>query len=100
MKKLFIVANWKSNKTSHEAQEWLEKVAAGNWQLADSKEVIVCSSYPSLPLLKSFITEKNLPISIGAQDISAFGPGAYTGEVNASQIKEFATYTIIGHSER
>ncbi|MGH7203545.1 MAG: triose-phosphate isomerase family protein, partial [Candidatus Levyibacteriota bacterium] len=37
---------------------------------------------------------------IGAQDISPFASGAYTGEVNANQIKEFAQYAIIGHSER
>ncbi|MEX2013196.1 MAG: triose-phosphate isomerase family protein, partial [Candidatus Levyibacteriota bacterium] len=31
---------------------------------------------------------------------SEFSEGAYTGEVNASQVKEFAEYVIIGHSER
>lgn len=100
MKKLFIIGNWKSNKTVLETREWVEKMTASNLQIGEGKEVVVCSSYPSLSLLKHLITKENLPIHIGAQDISPFGPGAYTGEVNASQIKEFATYTIIGHSER
>lgn len=100
MKKLFIIGNWKSNKTVAETKEWVEKMASSSLQLGEGKEVVVCSSYPSLSLLKHLVTKENLPIHIGAQDISPFGPGAYTGEVNASQIKEFATYTIIGHSER
>ena len=100
MKKLFIVANWKSNKTTLEAKKWLQEFSNFQFPMSNEKEVIVCSSYPSLPALRDYISEENLPISIGAQDISPFGSGAYTGEVNASQIKEFATYTIIGHSER
>lgn len=100
MKKLFIIANWKSNKTTFEAHNWLQEISNFQFPISNEKEVIVCCSYPSLPLLKRFVSERNLPISIGAQDISPFGAGAYTGEVNASQIKEFATYTIIGHSER
>jgi triosephosphate isomerase len=100
MKKIFIIANWKSNKTSLEAKSWLQEISNFQFPISNEKEVIVCVPYTSLAILKSFITEKNLPISIGAQDISPFAAGAYTGEINASQIKEFATYTIIGHSER
>lgn len=37
---------------------------------------------------------------VGAQDVSPFAEGAYTGEVSAQQVREFATYVIIGHSER
>jgi triosephosphate isomerase (TIM) len=33
-------------------------------------------------------------------DISPFDEGAYTGEINGNQIREFADYVIIGHSER
>ena len=32
--------------------------------------------------------------------MSPFDQGAYTGEINAKQIKELADYVIIGHSER
>ena len=39
-------------------------------------------------------------IKIGAQNVSPFGEGAYTGEINAKQIKDFAEYVLIGHSER
>jgi triosephosphate isomerase (TIM) len=38
---------------------------------------------------------------LGAQDVSAYASGAYTGEVAASMLKELnCTYVIVGHSER
>lgn len=95
MKNLFIVANWKSNKTVSQAKEWLEKVESSKLKVQSNtyKEIILCASYTLLPDLKS-------SIKLGAQDISPFGPGAYTGEVNGEQIKEFADYVLIGHSEQ
>ncbi|MGI8419660.1 MAG: triose-phosphate isomerase family protein [Candidatus Levyibacteriota bacterium] len=100
MKKLFIIANWKSNKTASEAHEWLQNLSDFQFPSIEEKIVIVCPSFTSLSVLKNFIIEKNLPIFVGSQDISPFTPGAYTGEMNANQIKEFVSYTIIGHSER
>ncbi|MGH7203694.1 MAG: triose-phosphate isomerase, partial [Candidatus Levyibacteriota bacterium] len=79
MKKLFIIANWKSNKTTLETTKWLQEISNFQFSISNEKEIIVCASFTSLPLLKKFIAEKNLPIQIGSQDISPFGPGAYTG---------------------
>lgn len=112
MKKLFIIANWKSNKTSLEAKEWLQEISnfsfdpelrtEGQFPISNEtqKEIIVCPSFVHLPLMKAFVKERGLPIKLGAQNISPFGEGAYTGEVNGRQIKEFADYILIGHSER
>ena len=37
----------------------------------------------------------------GAQDVSRFESGAYTGEVSAAIVAEFGSrYTLVGHSER
>ena len=41
-----------------------------------------------------------MPVKLGAQNISPFAQGAYTGEINAAQAREFAEYVLIGHSER
>jgi triosephosphate isomerase (TIM) len=100
MKKLFIIANWKSYKTTQEANEWLQNFANANLQHKEEKQAIVCAPFTLLPLLKSYTDEVVLPIKIGSQDVSPFEEGAYTGEVHAAQIKEFAEYAIIGHSER
>lgn len=94
MKKLFVVANWKSNKTTIEAENWLQVVQNSE------KEVVICPPFTLLSLVSSEVRTKQLRVKIGAQDISSFGEGAYTGEINGKQIKEFADYVIIGHSER
>jgi triosephosphate isomerase (TIM) len=100
MKKLFIIANWKSYKTTQEANDWLQAFAGANPQEDESKEVIICAPFTLLSLLKSYTDEVVLPIKIGSQDVSPFEEGAETGEVAADQVKEFADYAIIGHSER
>lgn len=112
MKKKFIVANWKSNKTSVQAKEWIEEVSnfnpsapiksgsAGGQILNDPKEIIICPSFTDLSLLKQIIVDKGLPFKLGAQSVSQFSSGAYTGEINAAQLKEFCQYVLIGHSER
>jgi triosephosphate isomerase len=98
MKSSIIVANWKSNKILEEVEEWVEKFSENT--LAADKKVIICPSFTLLSDLKNLITKKNLKLEIGAQDISAFDKGPYTGEVNAAQVKDFAKYILIGHSER
>lgn len=102
MNKLFIVANLKSNKNEAEAKNWLEsfKKLNENPQFFLQKEIIVCPSFTLLSLFSYFFKENNLPVKIGAQNVSPFSEGAYTGEVNARQIKDFGDYVLIGHSER
>src|SRR3989344_2235558 len=98
MKKTFIVANWKSNKTIPEVAEWFRTF--NNLQLTINKEVIICPSFTLIPFVKESIVKGQSSIAVGVQDISLFDEGAYTGEVNGKQIKEFADFVIIGHSER
>ncbi len=102
MKKIFIVANWKSNKTQTEAAEWLEKSVKIKEILTSlkHKQIIICPPFTLLPFCKAVIEKDLLPFTLGAQDISPYLEGAYTGEVNGKQIKEFGDFVIIGHSER
>ncbi len=99
MKNLIIVANWKANKTKDEAWDWFENFSKDSHDFSD-KEIIICPPYTLLGKADYFISESNLKVKIGAQDVSAFEEGAYTGEISATQIKEFADFVIIGHSER
>lgn len=103
MKKLFIIANWKSNKTIEEAEKWIhlfkEELDRNPFDLS-GKEIIICPSFSALEHTRYCSRNLNLPVKIGAQNISSFDAGAYTGEVNGLQIKEFADYVIVGHSER
>lgn len=103
MKTLFIVANWKSNKTISETEKWLhdfdEKLKRENISL-ENKEIIVSLSFTLLEHANYCSSNLKLPLKFAAQNISPFEEGAYTGEVSAKQIKEFADYVLIGHSER
>lgn len=100
MNPILIIANFKSNKTKIEAEQWLREISEIKNQDLTNKRIIVCPSFTLLDYFKSYIGENNLPIELGAQDISRFAQGAHTGEVNGIQIKEFVNYVIIGHSER
>lgn len=91
---VMIVANWKSNKTEAEVKMWVEEMTQTLQSL--EKTVIICPPFTLLSPLRKL----NASLLLGAQDISPFGMGAYTGAVNGEQIKEFARYVIIGHSER
>lgn len=102
MKKLFIVGNWKSNKTTEETKEWLQAVSLLQLPVSSEteKETIVCLPYTLLPTVKSFVEEKQLALKLGVEDFSAFDAGAHTGEEPPELLKEYIQYAIIGHSER
>jgi len=102
MGKCLIVANLKSYQNENEAKSWLEtfgKIKELNLDLTQ-KEIIVCPSFTQLFSFFSYFSSNNIPVKLGAQDISPFDEGPYTGEVNAKQVKDFAQYVLIGHSER
>lgn len=102
MKKLFLVANWKSNLGRNETVAWFETCAQSKEHITTHPEkvIIVCPPFLLLPRAKQSQQEKELPLALGAQNISPYAEGAYTGEITAKQVKEFADYCIIGHSER
>lgn len=96
MKKLFIIANWKANKTIEEAQNWLQSFQQGYQAADENKEVIIAPPDLLIPQIKT--NQNNFHIAL--QDFSPFEKGAYTGEEPAALAVEFANYAIIGHSER
>ena len=98
MKNLLIAANWKSNMMKFEAKDWLVEVSS--LELAENLEVVIFSPFTLLDNLSGYIKVNSMPFKIGAQDISPYDNGPYTGEISAKQIKEFADYVLIGHSER
>jgi triosephosphate isomerase (TIM) len=98
MKNKIIAANWKSNMTKDEAKLWLNEISLA---LQDSEiEIIIFPPFTLLDMLSSYIKVNDLPLALGAQDVSKYSSGSYTGEVSASQVAEFADYVLVGHSER
>jgi triosephosphate isomerase (TIM) len=98
MKKLFIAGNWKSNKTIAEAKQWMTQFAS--YHIPKNNTVVVLAPYTDLESLANAVKSAQSSLALGAQNISKFDEGAYTGEVTGKMIKETADWVIIGHSER
>lgn len=97
MKKPIVIGNWKATKTVKETVEWA-KVAKEDLEGVNHAEVIVCPPYNSIPFLSSLF--KDTSVSVGAQDVSKFKKGYYTGEVTVEMLDGLVDYCIVGHSER
>lgn len=99
MKRIWIIANWKSNKSLEEALDWVVKVGPETPR-SENLKVVVCPTFTVLEELAKEIKAKDYPIILGSQDLSPFPVGAYTGEEPASLVKVFVNLAILGHSER
>lgn len=93
------------------------KLVAGNWKMHGSlaanlgllhavrdgakggAEVALCVPYPYLAQAQSVLNGSH--VAWGAQDVSEHEQGAWTGEVSAAMLADFACrYVLVGHSER
>lgn len=98
-KTLWIIANWKSNKTISEALDWVSKVGP-QIPKKENLKVVVCPTFSCLEEVKKVVQVGNFPLMVGSQDLSPFDTGAYTGEEAARVLKDFVDLAILGHSER
>lgn len=98
-KNIWIIANWKSNKTIQEALDWISKVGP-NLPKNENLKVVVCPTFTCLEEVKKAIQVGNFPLMVGSQDLSPFPEGAYTGEEAARILKDVVELSILGHSER
>ncbi len=97
MKKKLIAGNWKMNGSMAANDALVKALLAGAGDLAC--EAAVCVPAPYLAQVQALVAGTG--IALGAQDVSAHASGAYTGEMSAAMLKDFAVrYAIVGHSER
>ena len=97
-RKLIIAGNWKMNKTVAEAVDLVNSLKRELYGIKEI-DVVVCPPFTALSEVSKATIESNL--KLGAQNMSEHGPGAFTGEICASMLKEFSVrYVILGHSER
>ena len=92
MSKKLVVGNWKLHGSLRTNDSLLDAIEA-----VSCVDVAVCVPFP-------FLTQAGARlkgVSLGAQTVSEFDSGAYTGEVSASMLAELGCqYVIVGHSER
>lgn len=95
----YIVANWKAHFTVEKLYTWLHHFSALPLKkCGENIEIIICPPFPFLQNVDEVLYDPI--IKIGAQDVSQFTSGAYTGEVTAETLSGIVDYAIIGHSER
>jgi triosephosphate isomerase (TIM) len=100
-----LCANWKADATrvtEATIDQWASEMANFKSQGVsfEEKEVVICPPFPYLSYLKSCFEKHGLSFKVGAQDVSRFLQGSYTGEVTAPMLQGLVDYCIIGHSER
>jgi len=103
-RKPLMAGNWKMNLTHVEAVGLVQKLA---WTLQDKRwdpnrsEVVVIPPFTDLRTVQTLIDGDRLPLVHGAQDLSPFDKGAYTGDISGEMlVKLGCRYVLVGHSER
>ena len=98
MRQKLVVGNWKMNGSLQANQSLLKEISAG---ITDVRgvAVAVCVPFPYLAQAQALLAKT--PLAWGAQNLSEKDSGAFTGEVAASMLRDFACrYVLVGHSER
>ena len=97
-RKTVIAGNWKMNMTASEVRPFVEELKAAMPKLKGC-ETVLCVPAVNIPAMLRW--GKDAKIACGAEDVSAFAKGAYTGEIAANMLSDLGVkYCIVGHSER
>ena len=98
MRRKIVAGNWKMNLTWEEARTLLLGINNFVNRHKPPCKVIVCPPFPFLDRANDIFIGH---ASVGAQNISEFECGAYTGEISGAILNSIGVhYTIVGHSER
>ncbi len=98
MRKRLVAGNWKMHGSRPSNRALLEAVLQGIVGVP-GVECAVCVPFPYLADVAEQL--RGSALAWGAQNVSEFARGAYTGEVAASMLAELGCrYVLVGHSER
>jgi triosephosphate isomerase len=97
-----MAGNWKMHGNHLEAIALVQKLAFTlTAKDFDSVDVAVLPPFTSLRSVQTLIDGDKLRIAYGAQDISQYDSGAYTGEVSGPILAKLGCrFVLAGHSER
>ena len=96
MRTKLVAGNWKMHGSLATNLELLQSVRNG---VSGPAEVALCVPYPYLAQARAVLEGSS--VAWGAQDVSEHAQGAWTGEVSAAMLADFACrYVLVGHSER
>lgn len=99
-RKPIIAANWKMNIGPAEGAQFIESFK----NLIKGKDVacdvVIIPPFTTIPSVQNALGGCSC-ITAGAQNVSQYDNGAYTGEISTSMLNELnLKYVVLGHSER
>ena len=98
MRGRLVAGNWKMHGSRAANPALLDAVLSGLSRLP-GVECAVCVPFPYLSETSARLAGSTL--GLGAQTVSEFASGAYTGEVSAAMLADFGCrFVLVGHSER
>ena len=98
MRVKLVAGNWKMNGSLASSQALLKAILPPLAAL-DRARYAVCAPFPYLAAVGQALRGSN--VQLGAQDLSQFEDGAYTGAVSGAMLADCGCrYVIVGHSER
>lgn len=97
-----MAGNWKMNLNHLEAIALVQKLAFSlNEKQLTAVETVVLPPFTDLRSVQTLIDGDKLLIGYGAQDLSPYASGAYTGDVSGPMLARLGCqYVTVGHSER
>ncbi|MFI4937305.1 MAG: triose-phosphate isomerase [Candidatus Berkiellales bacterium] len=102
--KLHVIGNWKMHGSKQHVAAFCTEIANAPSKHSSKHlakvEVAICPPFVYLHQAAKLLAQ--IPaIKLGAQDLSRYESGAYTGQIAASMLVDIGCrYVIIGHSER
>ena len=95
MRSYMVVANWKMNGNESLLIAVREALAA----VQSEATVLIIPPFVYLPAAGQHLREAG--IQIGAQNVSQYEEGAYTGEISTTMLRDMGCHhVLVGHSER
>jgi triosephosphate isomerase (TIM) len=94
-----IGANWKMNKTTGQALEFVRGLKAALVKKPVAAAVVIAPPFTSLRSLAAELNDS--AVCLAAQNMHPASQGAFTGEISGEMLADAGCrYCIIGHSER
>lgn len=97
MRKKIVAGNWKMNNDLAQTELLLKDLK--KQIIPEDVEVIIAPPFTNLH--HSFVSLRDHPIGVAAQNMHQSNEGAFTGEISAAMLKSVGVESVIlGHSER
>jgi triosephosphate isomerase len=101
-RKPLIAGNWKMNLNHLEAIAVTQKLAfLLNDKDYEVSDIALLPPFVDIRSVQTLIDGDRLQLLYGAQDLSPFPSGAYTGDISGAMLAKLGcTFVVVGHSER